>query len=152
MSKSTHTPLTHADVLHIAKLAKLSLTEAEVEKFKKQLEDTINYVENLDELDTKEVKPTSHSTDVTNVYFEDGTENKRLFTTDEALKNAKAILNEKRADLEVLAKALLEFETLTGEEIKDLLSGKKVRDRKVENHDPKDYSSPSHSSLPKVNE
>jgi len=35
------------------------------------------------------------------------------------------ILQEKRGDLEALAKALLEFETLTGDEIKDLLAGKR---------------------------
>ncbi len=35
------------------------------------------------------------------------------------------ILQEKRGDLETLAKALLEFETLTGDEIKDLLAGKR---------------------------
>src|SRR5215469_370394 len=38
---------------------------------------------------------------------------------------AQRILEEKRADLETLAKALLEFETLTGDEIKDLLAGKR---------------------------
>jgi cell division protease FtsH len=38
---------------------------------------------------------------------------------------AHQILNEKRADLETLAKGLLEFETLSGEEITDLLKGKK---------------------------
>ncbi|HYS49242.1 MAG TPA: ATP-dependent zinc metalloprotease FtsH [Xanthobacteraceae bacterium] len=37
---------------------------------------------------------------------------------------AQHILTEKRADLEVLAKGLLEYETLSGEEIKDLLDGK----------------------------
>jgi cell division protease FtsH len=45
----------------------------------------------------------------------------------EGLDNAKKILSEKRADLEKLAKALLEFETLTGDEIKDLLAGKEIR-------------------------
>ena len=35
---------------------------------------------------------------------------------------AQQILDEKRADLEALAKGLLEFETLTGDEIKDLLA------------------------------
>jgi cell division protease FtsH len=40
-------------------------------------------------------------------------------------KDATRILTEKRADLEVLAKGLLEFETLTGDEITDLLNGKK---------------------------
>ena len=43
----------------------------------------------------------------------------------EAFEKAKQILNEKRADLEVLAKGLIEYETLTGSEIKDLLAGKK---------------------------
>jgi cell division protease FtsH len=38
---------------------------------------------------------------------------------------ANTILTEKRADLETLAKGLLEFETLTGDEIKDLLLGKR---------------------------
>jgi cell division protease FtsH len=38
---------------------------------------------------------------------------------------AQQILQEKRGDLETLAKALLEFETLTGDEIKDLLAGKR---------------------------
>jgi cell division protease FtsH len=39
------------------------------------------------------------------------------------LQEAKQILTEKRADLEVLAKGLLEYETLTGDEIKDLING-----------------------------
>jgi cell division protease FtsH len=38
---------------------------------------------------------------------------------------AQQILTDKRADLETLAKGLLEFETLTGDEIKDLLMGKR---------------------------
>jgi cell division protease FtsH len=40
------------------------------------------------------------------------------------LADARRILTEKRADLETLAKGLLEYETLTGDEIKDLLAGK----------------------------
>jgi cell division protease FtsH len=38
--------------------------------------------------------------------------------------DAQRILTERRADLDVLAKGLLEFETLSGDEIKDLLNGK----------------------------
>jgi cell division protease FtsH len=48
---------------------------------------------------------------------------KRL--VEQGYKDATRILTEKRADLETLAKGLLEFETLTGEEITDLLNGKK---------------------------
>jgi len=46
---------------------------------------------------------------------------------------AQQILNDKRADLELLAKGLLEFETLSGDEIKDLLAGKRpVRESAIE--------------------
>ncbi len=65
-----------------------------------------------------------------NLFSEDATklidaETRRI--VDEALQKAKQILTEKRADLEKLAQGLLEFETLTGEEIKDLLAGKEIR-------------------------
>jgi cell division protease FtsH len=42
------------------------------------------------------------------------------------LNEAKRILNEKRDDLETLAQALLKYETLSGQEIKDLLDGKPI--------------------------
>ena len=45
----------------------------------------------------------------------------------EGLAEAKKILNERKDDLEKLARALLEYETLSGEEIKDLLAGKEIR-------------------------
>lgn len=45
----------------------------------------------------------------------------------EALERAKEILKDKKDDLEKLARALLEFETLSGDEIKDLLAGKTIR-------------------------
>jgi cell division protease FtsH len=48
---------------------------------------------------------------------------RRLVET--GLGDARRILTEKRADLETLAKGLLEFETLTGDEIKDLINGKR---------------------------
>jgi cell division protease FtsH len=52
-------------------------------------------------------------------------ETKRII--DEALQKAKQILTDKKDDLEKLAQNLLEFETLTGSEIKDLLSGKEIK-------------------------
>jgi cell division protease FtsH len=44
---------------------------------------------------------------------------------EDGYQEAQQILTDKRADLETLAKGLLEFETLTGDEIKDLLLGKR---------------------------
>jgi len=59
------------------------------------------------------------------------------------LAEARHILTEKRADLEVLAKGLLEFETLTGDEIKDLLEGKRpVRESVIEPSGPRTSAVP----------
>jgi cell division protease FtsH len=57
---------------------------------------------------------------------------------------AERILEEKRADLETLAKGLLEFETLTGDEIKDLLAGKRpVRESVIEPTTPRGSAVPT---------
>ena len=52
-------------------------------------------------------------------------ETKRII--EEALQRAKQILLDKKPDLEKLAQSLLEYETLSGEEIRDLLAGKEIR-------------------------
>ena len=59
--------ITREEVQHIAKLARLGLTEKEVEKFQKDLSSILNYVEKLKEVDISEVKPTSHSLRIENV-------------------------------------------------------------------------------------
>ena len=56
---------------------------------------------------------------------------------DEGYEEARRILTEHKDELEVLAQGLLEFETLTGEEIKDLLKGKRpVREDPSEDNTP----------------
>jgi len=56
---------------------------------------------------------------------------------------ARAILEAKRAELEILAKGLLEFETLSGDEIKDLLLGKKpTRESVIEPQTPRSSAVP----------
>ena len=81
--------LTSEEIKHLAKLANLSLTEDELKKYSNQLEETIEYVENLDELDTKNTVPTSHTVNLKDVFFRDGENNNRALTNDEATKNAK---------------------------------------------------------------
>jgi aspartyl-tRNA(Asn)/glutamyl-tRNA(Gln) amidotransferase subunit C len=85
--------LTKKDILHLAKLANLQLTDEEVEKYLNQLEQTLEYVENLKELDTKNVNTTSHATETENVYFEDGTENTRALHYENKKYKVKRILN-----------------------------------------------------------
>jgi len=52
--------LTREEVLHIAKLARLGLSEEDVAKFQGQLSDILAHFELLEELDTADVPPTSH--------------------------------------------------------------------------------------------
>ena len=55
------------EVKHIAKLARLGLTEKEIEKYQKELSSILDYVEKLKEVDISEIDPTSHSIKVENV-------------------------------------------------------------------------------------
>ncbi len=49
--------ISREDVLHVAELAHLELTEAEVETFQRQLDSILTYMEKLNELDTSRVEP-----------------------------------------------------------------------------------------------
>jgi aspartyl-tRNA(Asn)/glutamyl-tRNA(Gln) amidotransferase subunit C len=51
--------LTRAQVIHIAELAKLELTESEVERFGEQLSAILEYAERLNQLDTTAIEPTA---------------------------------------------------------------------------------------------
>lgn len=63
--------ITPEQVKHIAKLARLGLLDADVEKFAKQLSSIMEYVEKLNEVDVKDVAPTSQVTGLENVMRED---------------------------------------------------------------------------------
>lgn len=52
-------PLTLDQVEHIAELARLSLSDAEKELYREQLSAILDYVTSLQELDTRQVEPTS---------------------------------------------------------------------------------------------
>ena len=72
---------------HVSKLALLDLTEEEKEKFSKQLNDIIAYFKKLNDLDTTNVKPTTHPIDgLKNVFREDVPW--KSLSNEEALKNA----------------------------------------------------------------
>jgi len=52
--------LTRETVLHVARLARLSLEEAEVDPMLADLASIVGYIDQLAELDTTDVAPTSH--------------------------------------------------------------------------------------------
>ncbi len=58
-------------VLHVAKLARLKLTEDEVERMAGELSQILGHVERMTELDLEGVEPTSHAVQLENVLRED---------------------------------------------------------------------------------
>ena len=63
--------LTKQQVQHVATLARIGLTDAEVTKFQTQLSGILDYVEQLNEVNTDGVEPTAQVTGLTNVTRED---------------------------------------------------------------------------------
>jgi aspartyl-tRNA(Asn)/glutamyl-tRNA(Gln) amidotransferase subunit C len=63
--------ITRDQVLHVAKLARLALTEEEVERLGAQLGAILDAVSKVSELDLADVPPTSHPLDLVNVLGED---------------------------------------------------------------------------------
>lgn len=73
-------------VKHVAHLARLAISEEEAEMFTKHLDAIINYAEQLNELDTENVEPTTHVLDIKNVLRED--ESRKWLTQEDVMKNA----------------------------------------------------------------
>lgn len=84
--KNPKSILTEDEVKHVAKLAKLELSEEDLTKFQKQLSEIIEFVDQLTEVDTKDVIPTSQVTGLENIFREDKI--KPSFSQEEALANA----------------------------------------------------------------
>ncbi|MFC4077624.1 Asp-tRNA(Asn)/Glu-tRNA(Gln) amidotransferase subunit GatC [Salinithrix halophila] len=73
-------------VEHVAKLARLYLTEEEAQQYTGQLNKILGFADKLNELDTEDVEPTSHVLPMANVLRED--EEKPSLEREKALTNA----------------------------------------------------------------
>jgi aspartyl-tRNA(Asn)/glutamyl-tRNA(Gln) amidotransferase subunit C len=58
--------LSRDQVLHVARLARLELTDEEIERFSGELSKVLDYIEKISELDLEQVPPTSHVINVEN--------------------------------------------------------------------------------------
>ncbi|GEL08537.1 Asp-tRNA(Asn)/Glu-tRNA(Gln) amidotransferase subunit GatC [Salisediminibacterium halotolerans] len=65
--------ITKEQIEHVAHLARLSFTDEELNEFTDTLGQIIEFAEQLNEVDTDGVEPTSHATEVHNVLREDET-------------------------------------------------------------------------------
>jgi len=63
--------ISREDVLHVARLARLELSEPELEKMREQLNSILTYIDRLKELDVAGVEPTSHAVPMVNVMRDD---------------------------------------------------------------------------------
>lgn len=81
------TQLDKDQVKHIAKLSRLELNEEETALYSEQLSSVLQYVEQLSEVDTKDVEPTANVTGLSNVWREDEIE-KSDVSHDDIAKNA----------------------------------------------------------------
>ena len=64
-------PITREEVLHVAKLARLELTDDEVERLTEQLGAILEAVSKVSELDLSDVPPTSHPLELVNAWAPD---------------------------------------------------------------------------------
>ena len=83
--------LDQEQIKHIANLARLELSDKELEKYGEQLSDVLGYIDQLQEVNTDGIEPTAQVTGCTSVWQEDKAEVWDKEETENALKQAPAI-------------------------------------------------------------
>jgi aspartyl-tRNA(Asn)/glutamyl-tRNA(Gln) amidotransferase subunit C len=78
--------LTREEVLHVARLARIGLTDADVAKFQQQLSTILEHFDVLRQIDTTGVEPTTHTLPLESVMAAD--EPRASLSHDEVLANA----------------------------------------------------------------
>jgi len=78
--------LTREDVLKLARLARLELSDDEIENYREELSEILQYVEQLQDVDVNGLKPTNQVTGLTNVTREDEVRDYG-YDTEDLLKN-----------------------------------------------------------------
>ena len=87
--KGKNTILAREEVLHVAALAQLTLSEKEIQKYQGELSEILEYVGQLKKVDTRNIPETSQVTGLENVFREDLSEDRQpCLSQEEALQNA----------------------------------------------------------------
>jgi aspartyl-tRNA(Asn)/glutamyl-tRNA(Gln) amidotransferase subunit C len=82
--------ITRDDVLKLAQLSKLDLTDEQLKRFTYELDEIVNYVEQLQSVDVSGLEPTDQVTGLTNVMREDTTKDYQA-SPEDLLKNVPAV-------------------------------------------------------------
>jgi len=83
-------PLDELQINHLARLARLELTEDEKKKYSEQISQILDYFEQLKGIDTAGIAPLTHVSEQNNVFRED--EVKQIFSEDRVLAEAPEIV------------------------------------------------------------
>jgi aspartyl-tRNA(Asn)/glutamyl-tRNA(Gln) amidotransferase subunit C len=86
-------PISRADVQHVARLARLELTDQELERYQAQLAVILEEAEKVKQLPTDGVPPTAHAVPLANVWRDDVPG--PCLTQDEALSTAPEVEQER---------------------------------------------------------
>lgn len=78
--------VSNEDVLHIANLSKLYVSDDKLEKYTKDLSNVVDLANSLSEVNIENVKPTNHILDIKNVFRKD--EMSQSYNREDILKNA----------------------------------------------------------------
>jgi aspartyl-tRNA(Asn)/glutamyl-tRNA(Gln) amidotransferase subunit C len=84
--------ISEAEVLHVARLARLTLEPEELIRFKRELSSILDYMDMLKEIDTTGVEPTFHAHSITNALRDDSVIQSQSAT--DALMNAPCVHND----------------------------------------------------------
>lgn len=85
--------LTKNDTKRVAELAKLDLTTSEINKFTPQLASVVDLMDELSEVDTKDIEPTAQTTGLENVLRIDAIKPENCLSQDEALSGTENVKN-----------------------------------------------------------
>lgn len=78
--------ITREEIIHIEKLAMLNLSDAEIDRYTKDMQEILAYAEMINKLDTSEIDETIAATEQKNIFRKD--EVKEFTTREDLLKNA----------------------------------------------------------------
>jgi len=79
-------PITKEEVMHVAKLAQLKLSETELEQYQQEMSTLLDHFKEINEIDTEGIEPKPHAVAMSNVFGEDVVE--PYLSREQALSNA----------------------------------------------------------------
>lgn len=78
--------ITREDIIHLANLSKLNLSDEEIEKYTENMKDIVEFANTINEVDTENTEISAFALDKCNVFRKD--EIKQSFSREELLQNA----------------------------------------------------------------